>query len=540
MNNFIPKFERLQRALADLSPARRWLAGTLLAVMIATGVWVIGRSGVPWSRNSANGVTGVMEPVLDQAFADADLARIVKYLDLKGIDHQVIDGKVFVAASQRLDVLSDLFYAGILGGGGGTKSSGFDALVKQMNPLDLPSKTEKMFNRYLEQTVEEVIARHPGVRKTTVVIDPTNERRLGGESILPTAMVDIQTRGEGSANPRQISQGAVNVLTGVIANLSADRVRVTIDGASFNARPDALIAGSGSSADLLERKQKSEQLHVAKVRQLLSYIPGDVLVSVSVDLDVPVAAGAAAVGEEADGAKPQADGAVVANAVPMVPDATKASAPLRAESVRSASVAVPRTYFVKIYRRANSGTQEPTDALLQPVVNAYSLKIRNLVKNALGVEDDDAVTIETYDDALPAAANEAVTASAVIEPKGAVSAGSVSPRLAVITRNLNTYAREVALVTLAAVVATALSLIVRRRGPGARQAVVVDPHGRQQVAREHSLVNGTLHDVMDDDDDDAQNHGGDPHQLFRRVRDMAQERPEDAARVLRSWIYQQD
>jgi flagellar biosynthesis/type III secretory pathway M-ring protein FliF/YscJ len=537
MNNFIPKFERLQRALAELSTARKIFAGTLIAVMIATGVWVIGRGGGPWSRNGAGTGGGVMEPVLDQVFTDADVARIVKHLDAKGIDHQVQGDKVLVASSQRLDVLSDLFYAGILGGGGGTKSSGFDALVKQMTPWDAPSKTDKMFNRYLEQTVEEVIARHPGVRKTTVVIDPTNERRLGGESILPTAMVDIQTRADGHANPRQISQGAVNVLTGVIANLSADRVRVTIDGATFNARADALEAGSGSSGDLLERKQKSEQLHVAKVRQLLSYIPGDVLVSVSVDLEVPVVAA-----EEADAsAKTQADGAVVANAVPVIPDATKASAPLRAESVRSASVAVPRTYFVKIYRRANTGTQEPTDALLQPVVDAYSLKIRNLVKNALGVEDDDAVTIETYDDALPAAASEAVAASATIASNGgAETAGSASPPIAVITRNLNTYAREIALVTLVAVVVTALSLIVRRRGPS-RLAVVADAHGRQHVGREHSLVNGTLDDVMDDDDDDdAQNHGGDPHQLFRRVRDMAQERPDDAARVLRSWIYQQD
>ena len=535
MNNFIPKFEPLQRALAGLSTARKVLAGTFIAVMIATGVFVIGRPNAPWSRNGAgNGGSGAMEPVLDQTFADADVARIVKHLDAKGIDHHVADGKVLVASNQRLDVLSDLFYAGILGGGGGTKSSGFDALVKQMTAWDPPSKTDKMFNRYLEQTVEEVIGRHPGVRKTTVVIDPTNERRLGGESILPTAMVDIQTRGDGSANPRQISQGAVNVLTGVIANLSADRVRVTIDGATFNARPDALIAGSASSGDLLERKQKSEQLHVAKVRQLLSYIPGDVLVSVSVDFDVPVAAA-----EEKGDAKAQADveAAVVANAVPVIPDATKAATPLRAESVRSASVAVPRTYFVKIYRRANTGTQEPTDALLQPVVDAYSLKIRNLVKNALGVEDADAVTIETYDDALPAATGDAAVASAAIARSGAATAGSASPPIAVITRNLNTYAREIALVTLGAVVVTALSLIVRRRGPS-RHAVMVDAHGRQHVARENSLVNGTLDDVMDDDD--VQNHGGDPHQLFRRVRDMAQERPDDAARVLRSWIYQQD
>ncbi len=537
MNNFISKFDRLQRALAGLSPARRLLAGALVAVMIATGVWAISRAA---SSSPYDGTSGAMEPVLDQPFAETDIARIVKHLDAKGVDHRIENGKVLVAASERLDVLSDLFYAGILGGNGGGKSSGFDAMVKQMTAWDPPSKTDKMFNRYREEKVEEVISRYPGVRKTTVVIDPTNERHLGGESIMPTAMVDIQTRGEGTANPRQLSHAAVNVLTGVIANLSRDRVRVTIDGATFNS-PDALIAGSGSSGDLSERKQKAEQLHVAKVRQLLSYIPGDVIVSVSVDLDVPVVA------DDADGsAKPQADNAeVVANAVPVIPDPTKTVTPRRAETVRSASVAVPRTYFVKIYRRANTGTQEPTDALLQPVVDAYSLKIRNLVKNALGLENDDAVTVEQYDDALPSAADAAVAASSSVAPTQADTAGSASPPVAVITRNLNTYAREIALVTLGAVAVTAVSLIVARRNP--RRAVMVDAHGRQHVAGgEHEIVNGTLEDVADDDmssDDDrgyGGNGGGDPHQLFRRVRDMAQEHPDDAARVLRSWIYQQD
>jgi flagellar biosynthesis/type III secretory pathway M-ring protein FliF/YscJ len=226
-----------------------------------------------------------------------------------------------------------------------------------------------------------------------------------------------------------------------------------------------------------------------------------------------------------------------------MPDASKASAPPRLDSVRSASVAVPRTYFVKIYRRANSGTQEPTDALLQPVVDAYSLKIRNLVKNALGLEHDEAVTVEQYDDALPPAA-DALAASSRIAPHGAEApAGAGSPPVAVITRNLNTYAREIALVTLSAVAAMLLFLFVSRRTPPPRLAVMVDAHGRQHVAGEHGIINGTLDDVADDDDDHGsggRGHGGDPHQLFRRVRDMAQEHPDDAARVLKRWIYQQD
>ena len=533
MNSFIPGFDRLQRALAELSPARRLFAGALVAVTIATGVWGFSRA---WSGDR-NAGSSEMEPVLDQPFAQAEVDRIVKHLNAKSITNKVEDGKVLVPSEQRLDALSDLIYVGILGGSG--NASGFEALVKQMTAWDAPSKTDKMFNHYREQQVEDVVGRYPGVRKTTVIIDPTNQRHLGGESVLPTAMVDIQTRGDGSADRRQLSRAAVNVLTGVVANLSADRVRVTIDGATSNTGADSLTAGSGSSGDLLERKQKCEQLHVAKVRQILSYIPGDVLVSVSVDLDVP-----AVVDEGEANAKLQAEGegAVVANAVPVIGDATKSAAQVRSDVVRSASVAVPRSYFVKVYRRATTGTQEPTDALLQPVLEAYSLKIRNLVKNALAL-DDDAVSIEPYEDALPASATEAAAvASATVSPNGAATAGSAAVPIAAVTKNLNAYAREIALVTLGAVVLTALSLIVRRRSPmaggAASAAVMVDPSGRQH----QEVVQGTIEDIDDPENTHFSGHddGAEAHQLFRRVRDMSQEHPEGAARVLREWIYQRD
>src|SRR5688500_12848019 len=101
MNSFIPKFDRLQRALAELSPARRLLAGTLVAVMIATGVWAVSRV---WLSPAAGDAAGAaMQPVLDQAFAEADIARIAKHLDAKGVAHKVEAGRVLVAADERLD-----------------------------------------------------------------------------------------------------------------------------------------------------------------------------------------------------------------------------------------------------------------------------------------------------------------------------------------------------------------------------------------------------------------------------------------------------
>ena len=527
MNNLTTWFDRLGRALAELTPARRVLAGTLVAVMIVSGVWAISRRAALLSGGGAS--SSRMEPVLDQPFTRGDVDRITRHLKAESVPHEIADGRVLVPADRRLDVLSDLFYAGILGGSG--NESGFDALVRQMSAWDAPSKTDKLFNHYREETLARVIAGYDGVRKATVIIDPTSERRLGGDSVQPRAMVDVQTRSEGSVDSRQIAEAAANALTGAIANLSRDNVRITIDGATYNLDATAAALQQGP-ADLVARKHQSEQMHAAKVRQLLSYC-GDVLVSVSVDLDVPVPA----TDDAETAAAGTARGEAVANAIPVMTDTTSAKPPVRVEMVRSASVAVPRSYFVSIYRRANTGTQEPTDALLQPVVDAYSLRIRNLVKNALGVADDEAVAVEHYEDALPtleAATAAAAVAAASIPPTGAVTAGPTARPMAAVTANLNTYAKEIALATLAAVVLLALSLIVRRRPAPA--PVMVDAHGRQHAAGGRDVVHGTL----EDDRDEVPGDDAEAHQLFRRVRDMAQEHPDDAARVLRGWIYQQD
>src|SRR5207249_10855707 len=124
--------------------------------------------------------------------------------------------------------------------------------------------------------------------------------------------------------------GSINVVTGSVAQLSRDRVMVTVDGATYNSAAGGQdLAGTD---EMIARKQQCEQAAVAKVRKLLSYIP-DVVVSVSVDLNNPSQA---------------SEDALMANAVP----AASAGSPKK-EIVRSASVVVPRSYFVGIYRRAN-------------------------------------------------------------------------------------------------------------------------------------------------------------------------------------------
>ena len=221
------RFAWVARYLAGLSAGQKLTAGTLIVVMIATAVWFSnGGSGASRAPKA-----GGWEVLLDQPFTEANVNSIVDRLRTSSIPCQLRNGKIYVPAERKLDALSDLYYSAVLTG---PSEGGFDTLVKQMSAWDAPSKTDKLFNRARETMVEQVIARFHSVRKATVLIDPTNERHISG-SILPSAMVDIQTEGGGSdASERQLANAAANVLTGAVANLSGERVKITIDGASFN------------------------------------------------------------------------------------------------------------------------------------------------------------------------------------------------------------------------------------------------------------------------------------------------------------------
>ncbi len=101
---------------------------------------------------------GPMEPVLDQAFSDADVVQIAAHLTEKKVSHYEKDGKIYVPADRKLEVLSDLIYSDTLIG---NTESGFDALVKESSLFDSPSKADKMFNHAREEMLQSIVREFP-------------------------------------------------------------------------------------------------------------------------------------------------------------------------------------------------------------------------------------------------------------------------------------------------------------------------------------------------------------------------------------------
>ena len=268
----------LRRFLGGLPTGQRLAAVTIVVVMIASGWWL-------GTSRPVSG--GGMEPVLDRSFSIAELTGITERLRSQSIPHEIREDRVYVPTARRMEALADLYEVEAFRE---RTADGFDAMVKQMSPWDLPEKTDKLFTHDLQKKLASMIMQRTGVRKATVIINPTNERRLNGLSVRPTATVDILTRADEAdgavagelLDRRQIADAAVTSVIGSVANLSRDQVMVTIDGASYNAGAEAAAAAAAREA--MEHQQRLEQVHAAKLRQLLQFIP-NVVVSVSVGAD---------------------------------------------------------------------------------------------------------------------------------------------------------------------------------------------------------------------------------------------------------------
>jgi flagellar biosynthesis/type III secretory pathway M-ring protein FliF/YscJ len=524
------KWERAQRLLSGLSRGRKLALGAIVTMMVVSVVWL---------SQQVSSSRGRMEPVLDQVFADADLLIIGDHLREQKIPHELHDGRVYVSAERKMDVLSELIYANVVTG---RTEDGFDAMIRQTSVFDTPSKTDKMFNRAKEITLARVIGGFRGVRRATVLIDPTNERHIGGE-ITPSALVDIQTREKAGATPRELASAAVNVVTGAVSTMDRPKVRVTIDGASYNAGPDDI------TADVMERRQQCEQAHVAKVRQLLSYSP-EVLVCVSVDLNVrsveqekrivdpdnyshvgnrlemrsdksedPSGFGVIANAVPPIAEKLAGRGEGVASEYPLLPGETlqKTRIPAGKETVLSASVAVPRSYLVQLYQRsAREAAKDPNDALLQPIADAQLTRVRKLVRNSLGLKNDADVTVEIYEDTPTLAQATPMVASADT---------TIIPSI----KTLKAHTKEISYAAAGVVGLVALSMMFRRGGYAAGGGFAIEEAAARVVPARVRTAPAVVHRDVQEDDETSD--------LLRQVRELASRQPDDASRVLREWIY---
>jgi flagellar biosynthesis/type III secretory pathway M-ring protein FliF/YscJ len=539
------QLDRIRQQLAGLTATQRMLVGTLVAVMVLTLLY--------WGKYAGN---PEMVPVLDQSLNEDEIGRIDMALEGRGIPHSVSGGKVLVPADRKMEVVADLMFQQMLPR---ETRSAFEEMSKQISPFGGPSERDANYNHATELTLAQIIRRFPGVGDAQVIINPKSERRVEN-SIVPTATVFITTR-DPSAPIKQLIASAADGVAGSVSGLTRGHVSVIVNGMSHRV-PDVDNNPMALSDDLLDRKQRSEERLEQKIRDQFAYIQG-LTATVTVDVENRSMTEQKTVydadhtvvkpneiqssnSESNSAPPPAAEPGVGANAAASIATSggggsqntttsdektkntilpsstlTNTQTPAGKDTAQSATVRVPRSYFVGIFKQRNANAKDPDDTALQTIATAELTSIRNGVKKCVGLKSDDDLSVDMYTDATPGTALVMATTTTPASP----ALGSVTA-----------YGKEIAIGVLAVVSLFLMSSMVRKSAPAplvAAQVVSEPPPilaAGEGLAGEAAMSDATL-SGMELDDDAVQTQ-----QMLEQVSTMVKENPDGAAALVKRWL----
>jgi flagellar biosynthesis/type III secretory pathway M-ring protein FliF/YscJ len=534
---------RIQQQLSGLSASQKMLTVSLVTIMVMTLVWLSRYAG-----------TAEYEPVLDQSLSAQDVGQIKAALDAHNIPANVVGDRVMVPADRKLEAFAMLAYNNALPS---NISGAWDEMSKQMSPWDSTSKTDTLRNHMKEQMLSDVIAGFfPGVSKANVIINPVSERRVGA-SLVPTAAVQIATRGD-DLNVKRLVDAAASTVASAVSGLSKSQVSVVINGIPHQVQDNSDGFSSGDLQDQIDALEKSTCEKIAGIlmpsalvavkcdidnTSSLQTVQGyDKAKSLIVEKKIETSSeenSQPASGGPEPGAVPNT-GLSIAQAAPaagptntsekndtemqIYPGMTteQINKPAGRATVISAAVRLPRSYLIAKYKSAIPDGKEPDDTMLTTLAAAEFAQIRKDVQNATGVKSDDSISVDTYWD----------TGAPLLLASGNESATSTSNVASMLTGHV----KEIAVGALALMSLFMVSSIVKKNSPAPPVPMPVmeqeTPHlvGEERVAGIATHGDAML-DGMEMDEDAVK-----AHQMVEQVSTMVKEDPDAAASLVKRWL----
>jgi flagellar biosynthesis/type III secretory pathway M-ring protein FliF/YscJ len=539
------QLEKIKEQLAGLTATQRMLVATLVGVMILTLLY--------WGHYAGN---AEMTPLLDQALSSVEIGKISQALDLKGVPHTVVGDKIMVPTDRKMELVADLMYQNALPM---DLHSVFDEVNKNLNPFSSPTEREATYNQAREMMLSQIISRFPNVGDAQVMINAKNEQRVE-ESMHPSASIIIKLR-DPVENPKPLVIAAADAVAHAVSGLTRGRIGVIVDGRSIpltDPENDPLSTGN----DLMLMKIKAEAMESQRIYATFSYIEG-LLVAVSVQIDnqttsrqthtydkdntlskpvkemseteesnaAPAAAAEPGVGANT-GASLASSGASGAQNTTTNKESTEnqilpsdktesTQIPAGKITVQSATMRIPHSYFLKMYKDMNPKAKDPDEAAIQTVMTAELAKIKAGLKTTTGLKSDDDISVDTYPD---------------IAVTGTMAMATIASPVASSMTTVTAYGKQIAVGVLAVVSLFMMSSMVRKATPAPVVAIpiaVATPSilsAAESLAGEVGMTNATL-DGMELDEDAVKNQ-----QMIDQVSTMVKENPDGAAALVKRWL----
>ncbi len=437
MEFFRRYWTQISAHLSKLSPSQKWVIGFGLIILLLVGLIAVIFAGRP-------------EMMSVSPFASAKQGEVVSALRAAGIDVQTTNGQVMVPPSRHVDALAILENRDLLAA---DTSAAFDEFVRNQSPWRSNAQNARAYLVTKAKVLGQIISKMNGVRSAEVILDIPEVKGFGSAHVRPSAAVSVVMQGSRRVS-NDLGQSIAAMVSGAVAQMAPQDVRVidAIAGRQLTIRGE----DDFSSAEQLEQMQEIEQYHREKILALLSHQIPRVVVAVNVLIDdittrqiqltayqetEPITSEYSREMQRTDtrdagepGARPNVgisiEGGGGAGRSDTTGETRNEYGPkqvTRQESTRhrggkarqiNVTVAVPRSYFVSLFKQANPGvTDEPNDAALGDIVTVQLAQIESQVMPLITAEADGVVKAHMYYDGV---AGAAITAG-VAQPGGMVA-----------------------------------------------------------------------------------------------------------------------
>jgi flagellar biosynthesis/type III secretory pathway M-ring protein FliF/YscJ len=410
-------FVQSKTHLRGLSVSQRAAIGLCVVVMLGALAWLL-----QWSARPET------VALLNQDLSPEELGRIQSRMEDAGAPYEVRSNRIYVSPDQRAVWLARLGEQQALPS---DLSVSFETLIKDQSPF--LNMDEQAWRRSvaLSNELAHVLRAFTGVADARVFIDKTERRGIGHAPTVPTASISVKMK-PGSELDKNKVFALASFVSRSVAGMNIKNVGVTdmTTGRSY-AAPDPNEPGS---FDDLDDRRRKEEYFTQKLLKVFANIPG-LLVGVHAELDAesktvestkygkPVKTDEETETTTQDRGSAGASPGVVANTARTAAsggtaeklektrgtekylagvDRTVETSDRMRNGLKSlrASINVPRSYFVNIYKQANSG-KEPKDSDLVPLIKDQLARIRkqaSALVPAAAPADGDRAAPATADD----------------------------------------------------------------------------------------------------------------------------------------------
>jgi flagellar biosynthesis/type III secretory pathway M-ring protein FliF/YscJ len=193
--------------------------------------------------------------------------------------------------------------------------------------------------------------------------------------------------------------------------------------------------------------------------------------------------------------------------------------PAGASAVVGASVSIPRSHLMRIYKAAFPTAKEPDDTQLQPLIDKELTRVKNNVLGCVSQTPEDKVTVDWYYDYLPtgdAAGQVAVAASVPLAITG--------------------HLKEIALGALAVVSLFMVSMMVRKATPAPIIPPMPEKPSKPAFTPPEEPVAEAGEGLQEMDGIEVDTDSVRNQQIITQVSNMVKENPDAAANLVKRWL----